>query len=110
MHLPQQLGERRHRLDPLAVCARGRAGEDDADPGPGEGIEAFGDDLVNIRFMPDMRSIAWLGGTMMEQLASLFDEEDAKDVRAARGGGQRGRGGAKATPGKAGGKSGKRAA
>jgi len=25
-----------------------------------------------------------LGGTMMEQLASLFDEEDAKDVRAAR--------------------------
>jgi len=51
-----------------------------------------------------------LGGTMMEQLASLFDEEDAKDVRAARGGGQRGRGGAKATPGKAGGKSGKRAA
>ncbi len=51
-----------------------------------------------------------LGGTMMEQLASLFDEEDAKDVRAARGGGQRGRGGAKATPGKTSGKSGKRAA
>jgi cobaltochelatase CobT len=25
-----------------------------------------------------------LGGTMMEQLASLFDEEDAKDVRSAR--------------------------
>jgi cobaltochelatase CobT len=25
-----------------------------------------------------------LGGTMMEQLASLFDEEDQKDVRAAR--------------------------
>ena len=25
-----------------------------------------------------------LGGTMMEQLASLFDEDDAKDVRAAR--------------------------
>jgi len=25
-----------------------------------------------------------LGGTMMEQLASLFDEEDAKDSRAAR--------------------------
>jgi cobaltochelatase CobT len=26
-----------------------------------------------------------LGGTMMEQLASLFDEEEAKQVRAARG-------------------------
>jgi cobaltochelatase CobT len=26
-----------------------------------------------------------LGGTMMEQLASLFDEEEAKKVRAARG-------------------------
>ena len=26
-----------------------------------------------------------LGGTMMEQLASLFDEEETKDVRAARG-------------------------
>ncbi|HDR9202350.1 undecaprenyl-phosphate glucose phosphotransferase [Burkholderia vietnamiensis] len=29
-------------------------------------LKAFGDDLVNIRFMPDMRSIAWLGGTMMD--------------------------------------------
>jgi cobaltochelatase CobT len=43
-----------------------------------------------------------LGGTMMEQLASLFDEEEKKKVATA----ARGRGGAKA----AGGKSGRRAA
>jgi cellulose biosynthesis protein BcsQ len=46
-----------------------------------------------------------LGGTMMEQLASLFDEEDTKAVRAARG--QR----ANPKAGKTGaGKSGRRAA
>ena len=47
-----------------------------------------------------------LGGTMMEQLASLFDEEDQKDIRAARGGGKRGgSAGAGAKPsGKSGGK------
>ncbi len=47
-----------------------------------------------------------LGGTMMEQLASLFDEEEAKKIRAARG--QRGAG---PKAGKSGGsKSGRRAA
>jgi cobaltochelatase CobT len=46
-----------------------------------------------------------LGGTMMEQLASLFDEEEAKAVRAARGQ----RTNPKATKGGAG-KSGRRAA
>ncbi|NQW55015.1 MAG: cobaltochelatase subunit CobT [Rhodospirillales bacterium] len=45
-----------------------------------------------------------LGGTMMEQLASLFDDDDKKDNRAARGSRKGGAGG------KAGGKSGKRAA
>jgi cobaltochelatase CobT len=47
-----------------------------------------------------------LGGTMMEQLASLFDEEDQKDVRAAREGKRAARSMAKAA--KSGG--GKRAA
>src|SRR6187431_2453048 len=37
-----------------------------------------------------------LGGTMMEQLASLFDEEDAKDLRAARDNKRKGRNMAKA--------------
>jgi cobaltochelatase CobT len=50
-----------------------------------------------------------LGGTMMEQLASLFDEEDQKDIRAARGGGKRG--GSAGSSAKASGKpGGKRAA
>ena len=40
-----------------------------------------------------------LGGTMMEQLASLFDEEDQKDVRAAREGKRAARGMAKAAKG-----------
>ena len=47
-----------------------------------------------------------LGGTMMEQLASLFDEEEAKKIRAARG--QRGAGPKAGKSG--GGKSGRRAA
>jgi cobaltochelatase CobT len=42
-----------------------------------------------------------LGGTMMEQLASLFDEEEQKELRAAKG---NKRGGSGAKPGKAGGK------
>src|ERR1700749_3857524 len=40
-----------------------------------------------------------LGGTMMEQLASLFDEDDAKDVRAARETKRAGRSMAKASKG-----------
>jgi cobaltochelatase CobT len=40
-----------------------------------------------------------LGGTMMEQLASLFDEEDQKDVRAAREGKRAARSMAKAAKG-----------
>jgi cobaltochelatase CobT len=40
-----------------------------------------------------------LGGTMMEQLASLFDEEDQKDVRAARDGRRAARAMSKATKG-----------
>ena len=47
-----------------------------------------------------------LGGTMMEQLASLFDEEEAKDVRAARGQREQSQG----APRVAAGKSGRRAA
>jgi cobaltochelatase CobT len=45
-----------------------------------------------------------LGGTMMEQLASLFDEEDLKDVRAARETKRAGRSMAKGTKGSGGGK------
>ena len=41
-----------------------------------------------------------LGGTMMEQLASLFDEEELKDIRAARA--PRGGKGGKAPAGKTG--------
>src|SRR6478736_6161063 len=40
-----------------------------------------------------------LGGTMMEQLASLFDEEDQKDARATRGGKRTGRSMAKGSKG-----------
>ena len=40
-----------------------------------------------------------LGGTMMEQLASLFDEEDQKDARAARDGKRAARAISKATKG-----------
>ena len=51
-----------------------------------------------------------LGGTMMEQLASLFEEESMKDVRSARGHGGKAAGG-KGSGGKAGGgKAGRRAA
>jgi cobaltochelatase CobT len=45
-----------------------------------------------------------LGGTMMEQLASLFDEDDVKDVRATRGGKRAAARGSRATATKAGGK------
>jgi cobaltochelatase CobT len=41
-----------------------------------------------------------LGGTMMEQLASLFDEEELKEIRAARA--PRGSKGGKAPAGKSG--------
>ena len=43
-----------------------------------------------------------LGGTMMEQLASLFDEEDQKDARAAREGKRAARSMAKAAKGSGG--------
>jgi cobaltochelatase CobT len=45
-----------------------------------------------------------LGGTMMEQLASLFDEEEAKDVRAVRETRRGARGTRGATAAKSGGK------
>jgi cobaltochelatase CobT len=45
-----------------------------------------------------------LGGTMMEQLASLFDEEDVKDIRAARETKRAGRSMAKGSKGGGGGK------
>ena len=42
---------------------------------------------------------------MMEQLASLFDEDDQKEIRATRSGGKRGSAGASPKPGgKSGGK------